>query len=172
MKKTTKQKLIPLVLTALVIGTDQISKMIVAGTLPVAKPVSIVGDFLRFTYVQNPAAAFGIGRDLPSGVQRVLFFVLPLAVIVGVTAFYFAANELSQSQLYAIAAALGGGISNQVDRIIRSDGVVDFVDVKFYGLFGLERWPVFNIADSVVVVAGVFLIFTFLIAEAKTRKRT
>ena len=36
---------------------------------------------------------------------------------------------------------VGGGLGNLVDRFFRKEGVVDFIDVKFYGLFGLERWP-------------------------------
>jgi signal peptidase II len=39
---------------------------------------------------------------------------------------------------------------------------VDFVSVKFYGLFGLERWPTFNVADSAVVVAGLALLVSFM----------
>ena len=45
-----------------------------------------------------------------------------------------------------------------IDRFFRAEGVVDFIDVKFYGLFGLERWPTFNIADASVVIAFASLI--------------
>ena len=45
-----------------------------------------------------------------------------------------------------------------IDRIARPDGVIDFLSVKFYGLFGLERWPTFNVADSAVVVCGILLV--------------
>jgi signal peptidase II len=40
--------------------------------------------------------------------------------------------------------------------------VVDFIDVKFFGLFGLERWPTFNLADSTLVVGGILLLASFL----------
>ena len=55
----------------------------------------------------------------------------------------------------------GGGFGNLIDRFFRSEGVIDFIDVKFYGLFGLERWPTFNIADSAVVVCGILLLISF-----------
>ena len=45
--------------------------------------------------------------------------------------------------------------------------MVDFIDVKFYGLFGMERWPTFNVADSAVVVCGILLVVSFLIQIAK-----
>lgn len=57
---------------------------------------------------------------------------------------------------------LGGGVGNIIDRIFRPLGVVDFIDVRFYGLFGLERWPTFNIADSAIVVGGILLIISLL----------
>ena len=41
-------------------------------------------------------------------------------------------------------------------------GVLDFIDVKFWGLFGLERWPTFNVADSAVVVCGILLMLSLL----------
>ena len=170
-KATAKKKLVPLALTAAIIFADQITKFVVTSTLPIADPVPVIGDLLRFTYVRNPAALFSLGRDLPVDLQRVLFFILPLAAIAGVSVFYFTTSELTNSQRWAIGAVLGGGIGNQIDRIIHPDGVVDFIDVKCCGFFGLERWPVFNIADSTVVVAGIFLIITLIAAEVNTRKK-
>ena len=56
-----------------------------------------------------------------------------------------------------------GGLGNYVDRIFRPAGVVDFLDFKFFGIFGLERWPTFNVADATVVVTGILLFISFLI---------
>ena len=39
---------------------------------------------------------------------------------------------------------------------------MDFIDVKFYGLFGLERWPTFNVADAAVLICGFLLIISFV----------
>ena len=58
---------------------------------------------------------------------------------------------------------------NLIDRFFRANGVVDFIDVKFYGLFGLERWPTFNIADAAVVISFVLLI---LYSFFKKKKET
>ena len=54
--------------------------------------------------------------------------------------------------------------------MFRPDGVVDFLDFKFYGLFGLERWPTFNIADASLVVASIVLVILLFIQEVKLRK--
>ena len=52
---------------------------------------------------------------------------------------------------------------NIIDRIFRPQGVVDFIDVKFFGIFGLERWPTFNVADASIVVCGIILIVSFFL---------
>lgn len=161
----------PLILTACVIAADQITKFFVSLWLPFARPVEIIGDFLRFTYVKNPAVAFSLGRGLSSNVQKYLFFILPLLVLVGLTIYYFTSREITIPQRWAFAAILGGGASNLIDRLIRSGGVVDFIDFKFFGIFGLHRWPIFNVADSTVVVAGIFLIIILLKEELSLRRK-
>ena len=69
-----------------------------------------------------------------------------------------------------IIGIIGGGIGNIIDRFFRAEGVVDFIDVKFFGIFGLERWPTFNVADAAVVVCGIILIVSFLITICKEKK--
>jgi len=70
-----------------------------------------------------------------------------------------------------ICGILGGGFGNLIDRFFRSEGVVDFIDVKFYGLFGLERWPTFNIADAAIVVCA-FGLFIMIFLQERKEKRT
>ena len=48
-----------------------------------------------------------------------------------------------------------------MDRIFRPLGVVDFIDVEFYGLFGLDRWPTFNVADAALSVSVIVLILFY-----------
>lgn len=58
-------------------------------------------------------------------------------------------------------------MGNLYDRFFRPNGVVDFIDVKFYGIFGFERWPTFNIADMGVLICGILLMVSFIIAIIK-----
>ena len=158
---------LPFLLTGFIIAADQVTKTIVASRLLLARPVEVLGDFLRFTYVLNPAVAFSLGRKLPSHIQRIVFFLLPLLVLCIVLLYYFLSHDLTNGQRWALAAILGGGSGNLLDRLVRSGGVVDFIDVKFYGILGFARFPTFNLADSSVSVAGLFLIFSFLRHELR-----
>lgn len=164
----TRQKLLPLLLLIFVMVFDQITKIAIINKVPSGTVgFSLCGDFLRIIHVSNPGIAFSIGHGWSLAVRSVLFRVIPLLVLIAVLIFYFSTNELSALQRWAVAGIVGGGFGNLIDRFFRVEGVVDFIDIKFYGLFGFERWPTFNIADSAVVVCGILLVASFLFAPKK-----
>jgi signal peptidase II len=172
-KRDIRSRLLPLVLSAGIIIADQVSKAIVVAAIPRGRAVSVIGDFFRLIHVQNPAIAFSIGRALDAGTRRPLFVLLPLLVIAVLFLYYLLTRDpLTRFQRWTFAALLGGGHGNYVDRIFRPEGVVDFLDFKFYGIFGWERWPTFNVADATVVVAGILLFISFLIPPRKTAGET
>jgi signal peptidase II len=163
-KRDMKPRLVSLILSAGVILIDQATKLIVTLTVAPGGSVPVIDDFFRIINVQNPAIAFSIGRNLSTGTQRTLFGFLPLLVIVLLFLYYlFTREKLTGFQRWTFAALLGGGLGNYVDRIFRPAGVVDFLDFRFYGIFGLQRWPTFNLADATVVVSGILLFVSFLI---------
>ena len=166
-----KSKLLPLVLTVVVIVLDQITKMLVCRYIPMNTiGTQFLGDFLRIIHVRNPGVAFSFGARWSDGLRRLAFSVIPIVVLGIVLGVYFRNNDFTKLQRWAICGVVGGGFGNIIDRIFRPAGVVDFIDVKFYGLFGLERWPTFNVADSAVVVCGIMLVVSFLISIVKEQK--
>lgn len=164
-KGSLKNKLLPLILTVLVILVDQVTKFLVVKFIPpYTVGMSFLGDFFRIIHVYNPGIAFSLGHTLSQNFRAILFAFLPLIVLIIVLVIYFKNDDFTKLQRWAICGILGGGFGNLIDRFFRSEGVVDFLDVKFYGLFGLERWPTFNVADSAVVVCGILLIISFIIS--------
>lgn len=163
MEKSLKEKLIPFALALAVILADQITKALVVANIP---PYTIgwtfAGDFLRIVHVANKGVAFSLGSTLSQTFRSLLFSLAPLVVIILVIVIYFRNKEFNFLQRWCICGIVGGGIGNIIDRIFRPQGVIDFVDVKFYGLFGLERWPTFNVADMAIVVCGILLIVSFI----------
>ena len=171
MEKNIKSKLLPLVLAVVVIVLDQITKALVCRFIPVNTiGTQFLGDFLRIIHVRNPGVAFSFGARWSDAVRRLAFSVIPIIVLGIVLGVYFRNNDFTKLQRWAICGIVGGGFGNIIDRIFRPAGVVDFIDVKFYGLFGLERWPTFNVADSAVVVCGIMLIISFIISSIKEAK--
>ena len=173
MEKNIKSKLLPLILTVVVIVLDQITKVLVCRFIPVNTiGAQFLGDFLRIIHVRNPGVAFSFGARWSDAVRRLSFSVIPIIVLGIVLGVYFRNNDFTKLQRWAICGVVGGGFGNIIDRVFRVDGVVDFIDVKFYGLFGLERWPTFNVADSAVVVCGIMLVVSFLISIVKEQKQS
>ncbi len=176
----TKEKMLPLILTIIVIVADQITKALVVRYIPRVGSffvdsgegvIQIIGNYLRLIHVRNNAVAFSMGSNLPDTARHIFFAILPLLIIIAVFVIYFRNTYFTSIQRWAICGVLGGGIGNLIDRFFRKDGVVDFIDCYFGGLFGLERWPTFNIADSAIVVCGLLFLITFLVESAKESKK-
>ena len=160
-----KKKLLPLTMTALALALDQLSKAFIVKNWPQDNTfiADVFGnDFLWIYHVRNPAIAFSLGHNLPDRIKPFLFVLLPTAVLVFLLVYYFKSNEFTALQRWSLAGILGGGLGNLIDRIFRTEGVVDFISVKLYGFLGMERWPTFNLADSFVVVFGILLLITVL----------
>lgn len=175
MKEKTLARALPFSLTLAVILADQLTKWIVTATVrPWSVGFSLFGDFFRIIRVYNPGIAFSLGSGLSSDIRAIVFGLIPLAVIVVVAFVYFRSDDLNRLQRWCITGIIGGGLGNLLDRFFRPEGVLDFLDVKFYGLFGLERWPTFNVADSSVVVCGIILMISLFMtartADAETEE--
>jgi len=169
--KFDKERGLPLLLTGIIIVIDQISKAFIAAKWPINSIVVDVfnNEFLQIYHVRNKAIAFSLGYGIPDAIKPAVFVVLPLLVLGVLLWYYLRADDFTRLQRWAVAGILGGGIGNIIDRIFRPEGVVDFISVKFYGLFGFERWPTFNLADSSVVVCCILLFITIII-DSKNKK--
>lgn len=165
-----------LYLTLGIVVTDQLTKLAVKGIsiswlgidwqgLTYGSSRSILGDFLRLTYIENPGMAFGI--DIGG---KMFFSVFSIVASAGILFYLYKARNEHFLFRAALALILGGAVGNLIDRVfygvLFNEGpvfygrVVDFIDADFFNvnLFGhqLSRWPVFNIADA-SVTCGVFL---------------
>jgi signal peptidase II len=127
---------------------DQISKIYIRNLLLPGDSLPVIEGFLYITHVQNKGAAFGLlaGRQL-------VFILVTILSIVLIAVYYFRTRESHPLFNLALGLAVGGAVGNLVDRL-RFGGVTDFVDVRV--------WPVFNIADTAIVVGVVLLIVASL----------
>jgi len=150
----------PLLLSLLVVFLDQVTKFLVIKLLPYGKPVKVVGNLLRLTFVKNPNLLFGLsfGEKFP---YEVLSFFLILILI------FLLVRE--ERRIYTIfyGITIGGAFGNFLDRL-RIHEVVDFIDI---GVGDNLRWPVFNIADSAVTISLTMILFFQLRENILRRKR-
>jgi signal peptidase II len=172
--KLDKERTLPLILTGIIILVDQVTKAIIAVNWPINTMIADVfnNDILHIYHVRNKVIAFSLGVNVPEPIRPVVFILLPLAVLGVLLWYYLRSTDFTRLQRWATAGIIGGGIGNIIDRIFRPEGVVDFISVKFYGLFGFERWPTFNVADSSVVVCCILLFATIIVSPKKPREQT
>jgi signal peptidase II len=140
----------------LVAAIDFCTKAI-AATLPQGLPHSVYGEWIRFTLVHNPGAAFGLNVGQYS---RWIFMLLTMVALVILGRLYVATRPGDLVRTLSLALVCGGAVGNLVDRIRWQSGVVDFIDIGF----GDSRWPTFNIADMAVSL-GAFLLAWVLWGE-------
>ena len=167
-KKTVP--LAPFCLSLAIVALDQTSKALVAAFVhPGAVGLRAFGDFLWIVNQQNLGMAFSLLDGLTRPWRGLLLVALPLVLVAAVLLFYFRSREPNLFQRWVLCGIVGGGLGNLIDRIARPQGVVDFISVKFYGLFGFERWPTFNVADSSVVVCALLLVISTLLADSRRK---
>jgi signal peptidase II len=117
--------------------------------------IQVIGDVLRLTYVSNRGAAFGILQD-----RTLVFVIVGIIVVAVILASYRYLPVASGSLNLALGLQLGGAIGNLIDRV-RFGSVVDFIDIG--------PWPVFNLADSGIVI-GVGILAYHLLRPADARE--
>ncbi|MGH2691917.1 MAG: signal peptidase II [Actinomycetota bacterium] len=126
---------------------DRLTKVLAERNLP-GNPIELIPGVLDLRYTTNPGGAFGLFDGIPW-----LFVVISIGVIGVIVA---ASRRLPTTASAAgLGLVLGGAIGNLIDRAIRGPGfsgeVVDFID--------LQVWPIFNLADSAIVIgAGLLLL--------------
>jgi len=145
------------VITALTLVADRVSKSIIANNMTLYEtwrpPISLFRRLFNLTYTTNTGAAFGLFPD-----QGVLFIVIAFVVITAILFYYHHLPDGYRLVRLALGLQLGGALGNLVDRV-RQGYVIDFVDFNFWPM---KDWPVFNLADSAIVVGVVLLALTML----------
>jgi signal peptidase II len=130
---------------------DQGSKALAVRALEGRPPIDL--RLLNLRLVRNPGGAFGIPGLFPG------LFIL-VTVVVVVLVLRALPHTDRPSLIFAYGLVAGGALGNVVDRIVRDPGfpsgrVVDFIDLGW--------WPVFNLADSGIVVGA--LLIAMLLAK-------
>ena len=151
-----RQRITALVLAAVLVGVDQITKL-VATTYWQQAPCVLWDGVLELTYTQNTGMAWG----MMAGFRWVLVAVTAVIIVALLIALLL---SRLRHPLMRVAASLiiAGGIGNLIDRV--SVGyVVDFIYVK------LIRFPVFNFADCCVCIGAVLLLLYLLFWDPKLR---
>jgi signal peptidase II len=149
------------VLALIVILLDRWSKRLVAARIALYTHIQIIPGFFRITHTENTGAAFSLFADSPSHWKTSLLIGFSLIAMVVVSILLWKQKRALSITGIALSLILGGAVGNLWDRIA-SGRVVDFllVYVKQY------QWPVFNLADSAIVIGACLLVIEILFSKS------
>ncbi|CAG9607486.1 signal peptidase II [Pseudoneobacillus rhizosphaerae] len=150
------------IIAFLVILLDQVTKWLVVKNMRLGESITVIEDFLYITSHRNRGAAWGILQG-----QMWFFYVITVIVIIGII--YYIQKHARGKMLLGLSLGLmlGGAIGNFIDRVIRKE-VVDFVNTFIFSY----DFPVFNIADSALVVGVGLLMLQMLREEREAKEKT
>ena len=137
---------------ALIWGLDLATKLWAINNLSARSPIELVGSFFQLTLIRNPGAAFSFATGA-TALLTLLSLVAASAIII------YSQKITSNGWAITFGLALGGILGNLTDRLFRAPGffkgeVIDWLEIK--------NWPVFNLADSAIVVAAFLAIILSL----------
>jgi len=143
--------------TLLLIVFDQITKLLITiGYIPTPNDSIVINDFFSLTHVHNDGAAFSFLAD-QSGWQRYFLSGVSLVASVAIIIWMRRIDAGRLLKLFALSILLAGAIGNLIDRFFRGF-VIDFIDLHYQTFY----WPIFNVADILISVGVVLLIFSDL----------
>lgn len=144
-------------LAVFVVLLDRWSKRLVAARLPMYSHIQIIPGFFQLTHTENTGAAFSLFADSPSHWKTGMLIGFSMIAMVVVFVLLWKQRHALSTTGIALSLILGGATGNLWDRVA-SGRVVDFL------LFYVKRyqWPVFNLADSAIVVGASLLVIEIL----------
>lgn len=114
-----------------------------------------------FEWTENPGAAWSIFGDFEH--KNILFFALTLLGVPLFLVLLFIGRKKSVVGILGYSAAVAGTLGNAIDRLVRGS---EFFTGKVRDFISIGRWfPIFNIADMLLVGGVIFIILAILFLD-------
>jgi signal peptidase II len=149
---------------ALVWASDFVSKNWAINYLEGKQPRQLMGNFLRLTFTKNSGAAFSFGTN------KTILLVAFAIMVIGMIG-YWSTRITSRKWGVVLGLVLGGTLGNLTDRILRANVQTGLMKGEVIDWIQLPHWPVFNFADSAIVVAAVIASYLSFRNVAPVSKR-
>ena len=148
-----------LLLTAIVLIADQLTKAWATASL---KPIvfkDVIPGFFRLSYATNRGVAFSIFADSEFNIRWVLSGVSLIAALFVFS--YFRRAPIEKPWLnVSLSLLMAGIVGNLIDRLVHKH-VIDFIDLHF----GNYVYPTFNVADSGICVGVILYLWQSIRSE-------
>lgn len=140
---------------------DQLTKFLIKKNFRLYEKKVIIKNFFNLTYVENRGAAWGIFNG--NYWFLIITTVVALAFILW---FIFRMKEYKKIDIISYSMLIAGIIGNFIDRLVRGY-VIDFFDFKIFNYY----FPVFNIADILIVVSVIIMVICCFRGDESENKK-
>src|SRR5580765_7211757 len=149
-------------LALFVVVLDRWTKRLVAVHIAMYNHIQIIPGFFDITHTENTGAAFSLFADSPAHWKTAMLITFSVVAMIVVSILLWKQSRALTMTSIALSLILGGAVGNLWDRVA-SGRVVDFLllYVKTY------RWPVFNLADSAIVIGASLLVLEIIFVHPK-----
>lgn len=154
----------------LLLVLDLVSKAVMESVLKSQGTISVIPNFFDLTLVYNKGAFAGMLGGTFGHILLILISLIGSGVMIyGLIKFRFKFNK---GMIIALVLAIPGCIGNLVDRVIYTNGdwrgVIDFFHIYIKAI--KFDWPVFNVADMLLVVGIIVFVIFYIIYDIKNEK--
>ena len=138
--------------TLILILIDQIIKYFVDLKMALNSSIELIKDTLNLTYVRNTGAAFSILED-----NRILLIIIGVGALIAML-YYLSKKTLRKVDYISYSLLIAGIVGNLLDRILHGY-VIDYIDIKLF------NFPIFNFADTIIIIGAVVLLLSSIKSE-------
>ena len=140
---------------------DQISKIVITNTFSLNETRTIIKSFFSLSYIQNTGAAWGLFEG-----KTILLAIISLIFLYFFVKYIIELKSINKFNMVSLGLILGGIVGNLFDRIV-NNYVIDFLSFRFFSY----NFPVFNLADTFIVVGIILIIIeTFIEGDKNVSK--
>lgn len=154
-------KLKPYIIACFFFIIDLISKQLIMHLMELGEEIKLINNFFYITYTKNNGAAWSILED-----KRILLLIITVFILFLINK-YMNKEELNKLENFVYGMIIGGIVGNLFDRIFYKS-VVDFIDFRIFGY----NYPIFNLADSFIVIGIIILIIMSIKGEIHERNKS
>jgi signal peptidase II len=148
-----KTKIVPFIILLITISTDQYTKLLARRVLEPSSEISFFNNFINFSLIKNHGGFLGIVSQLPEKIQFFLLNICVSGLLLCCLAYLFVYKNSTTRYDIILAAIVGGGVSNLLDRLLHNGGVTDFLSIGVGNL----RTGIFNLADVYILIGSFVL---------------
>lgn len=148
------KRLLWLVISVLILVTDQYTKALALQLLHYNKPLTVISGWFEFRLLFNTGAAFSLLANAGNW-THVFFVTLTMIICVLLLLWLWTGRELHKKMCLALTLITGGALGNLMDRLYHGH-VVDFIQLHYHHLY---YYPAFNIADSAITIGALLLLY-------------